>query len=674
MAPVFDYTIAFDRNIGWVTRAEQAQLAGKRIAIAGLGGVGGSHLLTLTRLGVGGFHLADFDRFELANFNRQTGARLSTLGREKVEVLAAMARDVNPELRLELWPQGVSKVNAEAFLEGVDLFVDGLDFFALQARREIFAECAKRRIPAVTAAPLGMGVSLLSFLPDGMSFEEYFRLEGQSEDEQLLRFLVGLSPAMLQGSYLVDSSAVDLSRRRGPSTPMACELCAGVAATEALKILLGRGRLLAAPWSLHFDAYRYRMLRKWRPGGNRNPLQRIALIVARRRFGSQGRPARLSEQAPKAEWSVAEAVLDLARWAPSPDNTQPWRFEVQDDTHLVVHGFDTRDRCVYDLEGRASQIAIGALLENIVIAASRYQRIARIDRRHDTPEVTPTFEVRLVPNSGVEPHPLTPFIPFRATQRRWLRMRPLTGAEKESLAASAGASWSLVWFESLGQRLRVARLLSLNAKLRLTMPEAYEVHKDIIEWNRRFSLDRIPDEALGLDRLTLRIMRWAMQSWERVRFLNTFLFGTWLPRLELDIIPALACAGHFVVLAPKPPRTLDDYVAAGRAVQRLWLKASRLALWIQPELTPLIFASYSRDGVRFSNEAASLAMAGDISRRLEGLLGVEASRRAVWMARIGAGAAPVARSLRLPLESLKVKVGGAPLAAPSGCGSVELGS
>ena len=72
----FDYQKAFSRNIGWVTQDEQSILSSKQIAIAGLGGVGGSHLLTLTRLGVGNFHVADLDIFELANLNRQAPACL----------------------------------------------------------------------------------------------------------------------------------------------------------------------------------------------------------------------------------------------------------------------------------------------------------------------------------------------------------------------------------------------------------------------------------------------------------------------------------------------------------------------------------------------------------------------------------------------------------------------
>src|SRR6478672_10080770 len=93
----FNYRQAFARNIGWVTEDEQALLRGKRVAIAGGGGVGGVHLLTLARLGVGAFHIADLDRFELANFNRQVGATIGTLGRSKVDVLAEMAADINPE-------------------------------------------------------------------------------------------------------------------------------------------------------------------------------------------------------------------------------------------------------------------------------------------------------------------------------------------------------------------------------------------------------------------------------------------------------------------------------------------------------------------------------------------------------------------------------------------------
>lgn len=286
MSHVFTYSEAFSRNIGWVTSQEQDALKSKRVAIAGMGGVGGAHLLTLARLGIGAFHIADFDTFDIVNFNRQVGASLSTVGHPKAEIMARLARDINPELDIKIFPQGVTAGNLSEFFTNIDLYVDGLDFFAFAAREMVFAACAQLQIPAVTVAPLGMGAALLNFLPRGMTFEEYFRLQGINEDEKALRFLLGLSPAMLQRAYLVDPSRVDLASRRGPSTGMACQLCAGIAATETLKILLKRGKIYAAPHGIHFDAYRNKLVHTWRPGGNNNPLQRMVISIAKRQLSN----------------------------------------------------------------------------------------------------------------------------------------------------------------------------------------------------------------------------------------------------------------------------------------------------------------------------------------------------------------------------------------------------
>src|SRR5207248_6391563 len=187
-----------------------------------------------------------------------------------------MARDINPELDIRRFDDGVTRENAEEFLRDADVYVDGLDFFAFKARSITFGACARLGVPATTAAPLGMGVALLNFLPGKMSFEEYFGFEGQPEREQALRFLLGLSPAMLQRRYLVDRSQVNLAEHRGPSTVVACQLCAGVASAETLKVLLRRGPLVAAPWGLHFAAYRYVYKRTWRAWGYRKPVQWLA--------------------------------------------------------------------------------------------------------------------------------------------------------------------------------------------------------------------------------------------------------------------------------------------------------------------------------------------------------------------------------------------------------------
>ena len=294
---MFSYQQAFSRNIGWVTNDEQEALRGKRVAIAGLGGTGGLHLTTLARLGVGAFKIADLDRFESVNMNRQAGAFVSTLGNAKVSVMAKIAHDINPEINLTLFSSGVTADNVDSFLKDVDLYVDALDYFAFETRKLIFRRCEKLGIPVITAAPLGMSAALVIFRPGSMSFDEYFGLDDGPAEEQGIRFLVGLSPAMLQRTYLADARAVDLRRGRGPSLGASCQLCAALAAVEALKILLGRGRVLAAPYAMQFDAYRQKLVTTYRPFGAKNPLQRMAVALVRRQLARAPEPKCLPARA-----------------------------------------------------------------------------------------------------------------------------------------------------------------------------------------------------------------------------------------------------------------------------------------------------------------------------------------------------------------------------------------
>jgi len=144
---------------------------------------------------------------------------------------------------------------------------------------------------------------------------------------------------------------------------------------------------------------------------------------------------------------VLEQILDLARWAPSGDNTQPWRFEVLGDSRFVVHGSDTRRHVVYDLDGRPSQMALGALLETLTIAAGGLGMRAAITRRKDLPEERPTFDVELARDSSAVRSPLFHAIPLRSVQRKPYSQRPLTDDQKASLEAALPTGYRLRWFE-----------------------------------------------------------------------------------------------------------------------------------------------------------------------------------------------------------------------------------
>lgn len=341
-----------------------------------------------------------------------------------------------------------------------------------------------------------------------------------------------------------------------------------------------------------------------------------------------------------------DKIVELARWAPSGDNTQPWRFEIIADDRLVIHGSDTREHCVYDLDGHPSQMAHGALIETLRIAATAFGLRADWRRRPGTADTACLYDVTLVADAGITEDPLFPFITTRCVQRRAMSPRAI-GAVERSALETAAAPCTVQWYDSFADRWRLARLNFANAHLRLTLREAYEVHTRIIEWGAKFSLDRIPEEALGVDPMTAKLMRWIMQSWQRVEFFNTWLAGTLAPRIQLDVVPSLACGAHALLVHPEEPRTIDDFVAIGQSMQRFWLTAESLQLRLQPEMTPLIFSRYSREGQRFSSSRRAEGEAGRLSGKLDAIFGAPVARRAGFLCRLGYGARARARSLRV---------------------------
>jgi molybdopterin/thiamine biosynthesis adenylyltransferase len=282
MRPSWSYAEAFSRNLGLITEAEQARLREARVAIAGAGGMGAAHAMTLARLGAGHFTIADPDVYAPANFNRQVAATLDTLGKNKAEATAALIKKINPEARVRVLAEPISEANVEAFLDGADAVMDGLDIFAMRARRLIFSRAYGRGLGVVSAGPIGFGAVWFVAAPGGMTFERFLGLEeGMDEVEEVLRFLAGIAGQGPQLRYM-QTRRVDSKTGAAPSVGLAVQLAAGAGAAELVKFLLGRGPRRPLPWLFHFDAYAHHFRRYYRPLGGRDPLFRLRLWVVKK--------------------------------------------------------------------------------------------------------------------------------------------------------------------------------------------------------------------------------------------------------------------------------------------------------------------------------------------------------------------------------------------------------
>ncbi len=349
---------------------------------------------------------------------------------------------------------------------------------------------------------------------------------------------------------------------------------------------------------------------------------------------------------------VSWRLLDRARWAPSGDNTQPWRFEIASDGHIAIHGHDTRAWRLYDFQGHASHMAHGALLETLRIAATVHGLNAIWRLREGTPDDHPIYDVTFRHDPRIERDPLEAVIESRVVQRRPMRLTPLTATQRSALKEAAGDEYRVQLFETLDARWAVAKLMWASAHIRLNCSETEAACGENVEWGARFSEDRIPERAVGVDRLTARWMRWGMGRRVGAQFLRCRLMGTFVPRVKHDLIPAVACAAHLLLRPKHELKGLEAHVRLGQAMQRVWLTAAAVGLHLQPEMTPLIFRWYVRAGSSLSSSGSMTQAAIQLASQFESMAGIAPDDPAGFFCRVGVSDGPYARSLRRPLDEL----------------------
>ncbi len=277
---------AVSRNIGLISREEQERLGQVTVAIAGMGAVGGHHLIALARMGIGKFVIADPDVYETLNLHRQAGAFIHTIGRKKAEVMAEMVRQINPDAEIKVFSEAIGEDNVDEFLETADLYLDGVDFFQIDARQLIFKKAREKGIFAITAGPIGYGSSVQVFDPNGMSFEKYFGIKpGMTRAERIIAFGIGILPSLPKRRQM-DPSAVDFEKEKGPALVSAIMMSSSVIVTETLRVLLKREGVRCVPHNYYFDPYGRKYHRGFAPFGRVRLRDRIMKWMAYRRYPS----------------------------------------------------------------------------------------------------------------------------------------------------------------------------------------------------------------------------------------------------------------------------------------------------------------------------------------------------------------------------------------------------
>ena len=205
----------YQRNLGVVSPSEQVKLLQSKVAIIGAGGLGGTVLELLTRMGIGQLMIADKDIIGDSNLNRQILSKETNLGQSKTEVAVKRVKEINSSIEITGHSVFINSDNVEKIIEDAEVVVDALD--NLPVRFMLQKACRELNIPLVHGAIAGFNGQLTTIFPEDKGLELIYGTDRDLPEH---------------------GSEVELG-----APTMIPAIIASLEAQEAVKILLKRGKL-----------------------------------------------------------------------------------------------------------------------------------------------------------------------------------------------------------------------------------------------------------------------------------------------------------------------------------------------------------------------------------------------------------------------------------------------
>ena len=161
---------------------------------------------------------------------------------------------------------------------------------------------------------------------------------------------------------------------------------------------------------------------------------------------------------------VIKKILNTAVWAPSGDNSQPWRFEVRDRI-IDVFCLPEKDNPIFNYRNRGTYLANGALIENIVIAASHEGYATEVKIFPDSANPKHIAQIELT-SSDPKAEPLYNYILKRASNRKFYQKNKTLSLEQKNTLLQASAAFAEVKTVFIEEKKPCLKLARQSVKMR----------------------------------------------------------------------------------------------------------------------------------------------------------------------------------------------------------------
>jgi molybdopterin/thiamine biosynthesis adenylyltransferase len=658
-----------NRNQYKITPEEREILFQKKIGIIGLS-VGQSIAVTIALERIcGELRIADFDILELSNLNRiRTG--IHNLGISKTVVVAREIAEIDPYFKVTCFHQGASEANIDDFiLNGgkLDILLDECDGLVLKilcrqrARHHgvpVVMDTADRGMLDVERFDLEPERPILHGFIDHLDINKV--KEAITNEEKIAYLIPMLGLDTVSTRMKASMLEIEQSITTWPQLASSVVMGGGLGADVCRRILLDRfhdsGRyfvdveqIIGDEVAEEGDGHHHVILR---PSITEEEM--LHTIVQRN-------DKALAEQIDPGK-HTADQLVQAAAMAPTGANLQPWKW-IWHNKHLYLF-FDHRYSAgLLDCEHTTSFVGLGAATENLVLKAHELGLEIATEKLPLTTDSKLVAVYRFFLRDYIgprEPHicdELAPFIPQRLTNRNIGQRVKI--AEERLLALQdvartiPGVDMRIISDEQLlaevkevtgaMDRIRITHKgghRDFLAETRWTPEEAHETQNGI---DLLGTMDLTPSELAG----------WrVLKDWKVVEYLNLWNKGKVLEKLQRKKISASSAVGLITV----PEFSCDHFFTAGRALERVWLAATKDNICVQPaSLSTLIFNTVAHgDTTTFPPPMLAEALA--MLKRFDELFSIDGPMGKVILFRFFIGDSPVSRSVRYPVERILARI------------------
>lgn len=339
-----------------------------------------------------------------------------------------------------------------------------------------------------------------------------------------------------------------------------------------------------------------------------------------------------------------EQIITDGTLAPSGENCQPWRFSVMDNK-IRVFNVPELDQSLYNYKQRGSFVAHGALIENIVLSASKYGYRADVEifPQKNEPDLVSIITLN---KSSSKDEPLYPYIKERHTNRKDHKPEKLTGAQKSSLikAAADTGLGELRIIDDQSALDILGKDLAVNEQIIFENKELHDFFYDHILWNEGDqnkaggfyikTLEFLPKQLKGVK---------VFKNWFVLKILNKV--GKVSRMIAKENAKKYAESGALAVVVVNG-KADKDYVNAGRVAERVWLSATALGISVHPCTGVLYFMENIKEGNHSVFSAAHRELIKTAHASIIKAFGVE-GKTVPMLFRLGFADAASARAMRM---------------------------